>query len=128
MTPKQTGFEHDIIKDIPDNALNYRANRIMTFFKVISMTNYNCKIKVVDSTEQPIVGATVNVVGVQSKRTNKKGYAKFNLPSKNYYAVVVEYVGHKEVLYQEVIEPGMTYIYTRDSTLQSGRIYALEQQ
>ena len=128
MTPKKTGFEHDIIKAIPDNTITRHSNRLVNLFKVISMTNYNCRIKVVDSNAEPILGASVVVVGIQSKRTNKSGYAKFNLPSKNYYAVVIEYGDHKEVLYQEILEPKVTYIYTPDSALKAGRIYALTEQ
>ena len=43
--------------------------------------------------------------------TDAQGRARFFVPDEAYYAVVVAYPGHREVLYEEVLTPGGDYTY-----------------
>ena len=61
------------------------------------------------------------IAGVGRSRTNARGEASFYLPGDDWYAVVVTFDGHEEVLYQEMLTRGSTLVYMRDpSALPAG--------
>jgi hypothetical protein len=83
------------------------------------------KIRVLDHRGEPVVGAEVVVVGVGRSRTNRHGYARVYVSNARFHALVVRYEGHEEVLYEEIIERGETYVYRPDPSSTVGRIVAL---
>ena len=74
-----------------------------------------CWVRVLDEGDSPVEGAEVSLVGGATSRTDARGYAEVTLPGSYYFALVVRYTGHEEVLYMEQLEPGGTYAYRAGS-------------
>ena len=72
-------------------------------------------IRVLDEQGQPVADAEVNLVSGGRSRTDGRGYAEIILPEPNWYALIIRYPGHEEVLYMEELEPDRTYVYRADS-------------
>ena len=81
-----------------------------------------------DHEGEPVAGADVVVVGLNRSRTGRRGYASFYLPRDDFYALIVRYRDHEEVLYQESMAPGAVYVYRPDSAETAGRFRALSQE
>ena len=118
MTPKKAGFEKDVlalISDSPasgDSILDQKVG----------------KLKVLDHESIPVINADVRIVAVGSYQTDKHGYANLPLLKEDWYALVIKYGEHEEVLYQEKLTPGITYVYQPDHSIFSGRLCALSQE
>ncbi len=125
MTPKKVGFEKDVLDLVADGPyLTARADQD------VSSKNIDCnkgggKLRVLDHESKPIFGAEVRVAGIGRSRTNKLGYTKLNLPGDDWYALVIKYDNHEEVLYQEKLAQDQTYIYKADPSAVSGRLCVL---
>ena len=66
------------------------------------MRVFNCEGEVVSSAE-------VIVAGIGRTITDAQGLARFFVPDESYYAVVVAYPCHREVLYEEALNPEAGY-------------------
>ena len=100
MIPKKPGvFEKDIVEKIPEAGLNGRP----------------CRLRVLDHEGKPVPEAEVALVGGAHSRTDQRGYAEIILPGAYFYALVIRYPGHEQVLYMEELEPDKTYVYTPES-------------
>jgi hypothetical protein len=86
------------------------------------------KIRVLNLREELVSGAEVSVVGLGDASTNNGGYVEFTLPYKDFYAVVIKYDDHEEILYQELLSPGASYIYTPDASINNGRLMAMSEE
>ena len=118
MTPKKVGFEKDVlalISDVPTSSNN-------------TLEQEAGKLKVLDLENKPVFNADVRIVAVGNYRTDKLGYANFHLPKDDWYALVIKHGAHEEVLYQEKMTPGKTYVYQPDHSAVSGRLCALSQE
>ena len=74
---------------------------------------------------EPVFGAKVRVAGLGCFTTNKFGYTKLNLPADGWYALVIKYNNHEEVLYMEKMNQDQTYTYRPDPSIESGRACVL---
>lgn len=100
MVPKKAGvFEKDVVENIPDAGRDGRPSRI----------------RVLDHEGKPVPEAEVVLVGGGRSRTDQRGYAEIILPGPDWYALIIRYPGHEQVLYEEEIEPEQTYVYRADS-------------
>ena len=87
------------------------------------------KVRVLDQRDERVRGAEISVVGVADASTNEDGYVEFYLPyEKDFYAVVIKFKGHEEILYQELMIPGASYVYTPDPLVKNGRLMALSDE
>ncbi len=110
-TPRGPGFEEDVVDNIPDGSvLSYRRKVSRMLVKWLNL-NIAIGIRVFDANRSPISEAVVRIAGVDHGKTNKAGWVRLYVPDKAYYAVVVSYDQHKEVLYEEVLTPGFKYEY-----------------
>ena len=66
-------------------------------------------------------GAEVVLVGGGRFMTNEEGYAEVILQAHDWYALVIRYPGHEQVLYMEEMEPDKSYIYRADSVLEAAK-------
>ena len=118
MTPKKLGeFEKDVLEMIPDASPSDSSKRL----------SQRCagELRVLDYESKPVFDAEVRITGVGRSRTNEFGYTKFNLPCDDWYALVIKYDDHEEVLYQEKMIQGQTYIYRPDPSTVTGRFCVL---
>ena len=96
MVPKKAGqYEKDVVENIPS----------------VDLVGSSCKLRVVDHDEKPVPNAEVTLVTGGRSRTNDLGYAEIVLPSPDWYALVIRYPGHEQVLYMEQLEPDNIYVY-----------------
>ena len=125
MTPKKAGFEKDVLEMIPDASLPGSVGRMRRFLSEHLLQRRAGKLRVLDRESKPVFGAEVRVAGVGRSRTDRLGYAKLCLPSDDWYALVIKYDDHEEVLYQEQMVQGQNYVYQQDPLTVSGRLCVL---
>ncbi|MFC1954794.1 LicD family protein [Chloroflexota bacterium] len=100
MVSKKAGaYEIDVVEKIPSENLGGRSSRI----------------KVLDDEGMPVSDAEVVLVGGGRSRTDGSGYAEIILPGADWYALIIRYQGHEQVLYMEKLEPDRSYVYRADS-------------
>ena len=96
IVPKEAGiYEKDVVEKIPGAEL----------------AGWPCRLRVLDAEGRPVPGAEVVLVGGGRSRTDESGYAEMILPGPDWYALVIRYPGHEQVLYMEKMEPDNTYVY-----------------
>ncbi len=125
MTPKKTGYEKDIMEMIPESPLPGNAGRLRQLLSRHILRWRACRLSVLDHEDKPVSGAEVVIAGLGLFRTNGRGYARFYLPGEEWYALVIRHDSHEEVLYQETMTPGGTYVYRPDPSSPSGRLMTL---
>ena len=82
-------------------------------------------VRVFDQAGEPVFDAEVAVTGLGRYRTNERGYTNLDLPRSDWYALIIRYDDHEEVLYQEKLGPGVSYVYNPDPLTASGRLCGL---
>ena len=128
-TPKRSGsFEKDVVGKIPDADILSRSRTLGQFLTKHIVPWRAGRFRVLDREGKPVNGAEVVVAGVGRSRTNKQGYAKFYVPDEYFYAVIVRYDGHEELLYAELLTPGGTYVYRPGPESTSVRAMALSRE
>ena len=115
LVPKKNGFEKDVLALIQDAPLSESHH----------LPENTGKLMVLDHGGEPVSDANVRIAAVGSYRTSQLGYAEFHLPKDDWYALVIQHGSHEEVLYQERLSLGQTYIYKPDPSAASGRLCAL---
>ena len=110
-TPKGPGFEADVVMKIKDGTLLSRAQRLQRAVTMGWLPRPNNTLRVFNREGQAVSGAEVIVAGIGRAMTDARGMARFFVPYEAYYAVVVTYPGHSEILYEEVLTPGASYTY-----------------
>ena len=115
-TPKETGYEKDILEQVPKTPVVKLAP---------ALGQPASKVRVLDQLGGLVRGAEVSIVGLADATTNDDGYAEFHLPYKDFYALVINFDGHEEILYQELMSPGTSYVYTPDPSSNNGRLMVL---
>ena len=128
MTPKPAAYVEDVVRMIPEASIPYRGSRLRRLLTTRLMPWRATRLRVLDHEGQPVSLAEVEVAGMSRSRTNGQGYARFHVPGDWYYAVVVRYRGHEEVLYEERLTPGGTYVYTPDPAAAPGRLFVLSRE
>lgn len=104
MVPKKAGaYEIDVVEKIPGEILVGKPS----------------SLRVLDDEGKPISGAEVVLVGGGRSKTNEKGYAEIILPGPDWYALIIRYPGHEQVLYMEALEPDRSYVYRANSVSKS---------
>ena len=99
MIPKRPGvYEKDVVEKVPSADLIGRPSRL----------------QVLDEEGRPVPEAEVVLVGGGRSRTDESGYAEIILPSADWYALVIRYPGHEQVLFMEEMEPDKVYVYRAD--------------
>ena len=68
-----------------------------------------------DDSGRPVPDAEVRLVGVGSFTSGDDGIVQMVVPDAGWYALVVRYPSHEQVLYMEELKPDMSYVYRADS-------------
>ena len=127
-TPKRVGYEKDVLDAMPKGTVPGRAGWMKQFLAVRFSPRRTAKLLVLDERGDPVAGARVLIAGLNRSRTNRQGVAKFYLPKPDNYAVAVTAGGREEVLYEETMSPGSTYVYRPDPAKRAGRYFVLTEQ
>ena len=114
MTPKKLDWAIDVLQMIPEASVSGRAGK--------------GRLRVLDDSDKPVAGADVVVAGLSRSKTNKHGYANIDLPRDDWYALIIRHGNREELLYEEKMAPGATYIYRPDPLSASGRLGVLSRQ
>ena len=115
ITPKED-YEKDVVNQVAKSPL-VRVSP--------SQEQPSTKIRILDGRGESVRDANVSVVGLADTVADENGYVEFGLPYKDFYAVVISFDDHEEILYQELISPGSSYVYTPDLSTINGRVMAL---
>ena len=105
-----------------------RLARRLRRFLLARLAGRTARLRVLDEAGEPVRGAEVAVVSMGRSRTNSRGYARLYLPRNDNYALVVRAEGREEVLYEELLAPGGTYVYRPDAEQPEGRIFVLSRE
>jgi hypothetical protein len=125
VTPKQAGYEKDVLDNMPPGIVPGRAGRFRQFLAVHFFPSKTARLLVLDGAGNPVPNAKVLVAGIGTTMTNRQGYAKFYLPGPDEYALAITSNGVEEVLYEEALAPGQEYIYRPDASQPAGRYFVL---
>ena len=128
MTPKRADWTNDVVDMIPQGSYPGRGGQFKHTLARNLLRWRVGRLKVLDAADNPVAGADVTVVGLDRSKTNKEGYAPMYLPNDDFYALVINHGQHREVLYQEKMERGATYVYRPDPSSSSGRYGALSRE
>ena len=127
-TPKRREWVKDVVQMIPEASIPGRAGNLRQYLSSHILRWRAGRLRVLDDADRPVAGADVVIAGLSRSKTNKRGYARFYLPCDDWYALVVRYDHHEEVLYEEKMTPGATYVYRPDADKASGRLGVLSRQ
>ena len=86
------------------------------------------KLRILDQRDRLVRGAEVTVVGLAETSTDDDGYVEFGLPYQDFYALVIKFDNHAEILYQELMSPGASYVYKPDPSTNHGRLMVLSEE
>ena len=128
VTPKQAGYEKDVLDNMPQGSVPGRAGWLKQFLAVQFSPRHTAGLLVLDADENPVSNAKVLIAGMSQTRTNRKGYARFYLPGPDEYALAITANGREEVLYEEAIAPGKSYVYRPDASQSAGRYFVLTEK
>ena len=127
-TPKEVGYEKDVLDAMPEGSVPGRASRLRQGLAVAFSTKSTARLLVMDEHEQPARRATVSVAGLGTSKTNRNGVATFYLPGAENYALRITAGGREEVLYEEALIPGRSYVYRPDPEKREGRYFVLTEE
>ena len=128
MTPKKVEWMKDVVQMLPESSGSGRVGKLRQLLTRSILPWRAGRLRVLDDADNPVAGADVVVAGLGRCKTNKQGYAKFYLPCDDWYALVIRYGNHEEVLYEERMTRGVTYVYKPDQSLPPGRLSVLSRQ
>ena len=125
ITPRKTGYEKEILKLVPESPNHGGASKLSPLATGPPPQSGGSRVRVFDQEGEPVSDAEVVVTGLGHYRTNEQGYANMDLPRGDGNALIVRYGGHEEVLYQERLAQGESYVYNPDPLSSSGRLCVL---
>ncbi|HIE84102.1 MAG TPA: hypothetical protein EYQ00_09755 [Dehalococcoidia bacterium] len=128
ITPKQVGYEKDVLDNMPSGIVPGRPGRLRQWFSVKFNPGQTATLLVLDINGFAVRGAIVVIAGLSRSTSNRDGQVKFYLPGPDNYAVAITFNGVEEVLYEEALVPGDKYIYRPDPTRTAGRYFVLTQE
>ena len=127
-TPKQAGYEKDVLDNMPKGVVPGRPGKLSQFLAVHFFPGRTARLLVLDHGDDPVADAKVLIAGLSRCRTNRQGCAKFFLPRTDTYALAITVGDHEEVLYEEEMTPGKRYVYRPDADKSAGRYFVLEEE
>ena len=126
--PKQMDYEGDIVNSIPESTIPLQFGIFTRIQKFFFPKKFITKIRILAHDNKPVESANVTIVGLKKCITDSQGYAEFDLLVKDWYAVIIEKGKEKEILYTEILKPGLNYYYLPNKFETSGRIQVLKEE
>ena len=110
--PKKAGeYEKDIVNQVIANWLPEKAGGSEHPSAGHFPSDQTCRIRVLNDSGDPAVGAQVIVIGLGSCETDRNGHADFRVPQDDFYPVVIRHGDQERIDYFPKIAPGQEYIY-----------------
>jgi len=128
MIPKTREWVKDVVEMIPEASVPSRASKLRRLLFSHVLGRCAGRLRVLDDADIPVAGAEVVVAGLGRSKTNKQGYARFYLPCDDFYALVIRYGNREEILYEERMTLGTTYVYRPDPLSACGRLHVLSRE
>ncbi len=130
ITPKQAGYEKDVLDNMPTGTVPGRAGWLQQWLAVffaplMGTRSRTAQLLVLDANENPVANAKVLIAGLCQTQTDRRGWAKFYLPAPDEYALAITSNGCEEVLYEEALVAGRKYVYRPDPAQLAGRYFVL---
>jgi hypothetical protein len=125
MTPKHLDYGKDVIENMPAGAIQGHPGRLKQRMITWLFPRRTARVQVLDADGSPVSSARIIVAGWGVYGTNRAGYARFFVPHDDVYALIIKVGDREEVLYEEQLEPGKTFVYRPDPVASSGRIFIL---
>ena len=130
VTPKQAGYEKDVLDNMPKGTVPGRAGWLkqslaVLFSPLLGERSRTARLLVLDANDKPVPHAKVLIAGMSQTRTGRNGFARFYLPGPDDYALAITSHGREEVLYEEAMVPGKKYVYRPDPSQSAGRYFVL---
>jgi hypothetical protein len=130
ITPKQAGYEKDVLDAMPTGTVPGRAGWLrqwltVFFSPLMGARSQTAQLLVLDANDNPVANAKVLIAGLCQTRTGRNGWVKFYLPGPDEYAFEITSNGHEEVLYEEALVAGKKYVYRPDPDKTAGRYFVL---
>jgi hypothetical protein len=138
--PKRLDYAKDVVDNVPAESLpGFLKKTKGALIRFLNPGN-TAKLRVLDANGLPVHKANIRIVGFGNFKTDKQGYAKLYLKGDRYspgepsmglsdtgamYSLVINYGNHEEVLYEELLAPTKSYIYSPDPSQTEGRIFVL---
>ena len=119
VTPKEFSYEKDIVDQVGKSSVVKVAP---------TQGQPSSTVQVLNQKDEIVKGAQVSVVGLAEESTNDDGRAEFSIPYEDFYALFIKFDDHEEVLYQELLIPGQSYVYRPDPSKKDGRLMVLSQE
>jgi len=124
--PKKAGsYEKDVLGQVPQNSTLTRSEKLKQLITRYLLPWRITRIRVFNLDDKPVSDARIVVVRLGEYNTNHRGYIKLYVPQDDIYSLIIRYGDHEEVLYEENIHRGETYIYRPDTNSASGRYFIL---
>jgi hypothetical protein len=124
ITPNRLDYGGEVIRNMPDGPSPGHPGRLKQRL-LARLPGRSTRLWVLDRDAVPIPGVKITIAGWGAYSTNKEGYARFYLPQDDTFALIIEGKHQEEVLYEEQMAPGKTYVYRPDAEVSSGRIFIL---
>ena len=128
MIPKRFGYEKDILDLMANEPLPTARNTGGTGRAGRPGTG---SLQVLDFEGRPVEGAevvlgsTTVLSGLVTSTTGPDGRTGLDLPNAGYYVLKIRHGDHEEVLFQEQLEPSVSYVYRPDPEVPNGRTNVL---
>ena len=127
-TPNRLGYGKDVVNNVPKGPIPGHMGRLTQLLIARLFPRHAARLRVLDESGAPRSGTEVTVVGWGRYKTNREGYVRFYLPANDVYALVVREDAREEVLYEEQLAPGKTYVYRPDPAIPMGRLFILTEE
>ena len=126
--PKRKGFEADIIDSIPESINLSKSSFLTRVSKFLFPKKYLTRIQILSSDLQPLPNVEVTIVGFSKQVTDHNGNIMFKIADKGDYALDIGSGEAREILYEEILEPGKEYTYVQDIIEKQGRLHVLHEK
>ena len=126
--PKEKGFEADIIDSIPESINLSKSSLSTRVSKFLFPKKYLTRIQILSPDLRPIPNMEVAIVGFSKQITDHNGNIMFKISDEGDYALAIGSGEAREILYEEVLEPGKEYTYIQDANEKQGRLHVLQEK
>ena len=122
MTPKQFGYEQDVLSLMPDAPDGDSPDHLGATSGSLQVLDFD-GLPVEGA--RVVVGSTTVLSGLVRTTTGADGTTPLHLPNDGYYVLEIRHGEHEEVLFLEKLQSATAYVYRPDPEAPAGRMNVL---